>query len=150
MPELTIERVGAAYAALASGDSGEIDRYWDESMRWCVPGQHEMAGWYESRDEFLGFMATVAKRSADSFVMTPITVLVNDQYSADVTRNVGYRGGDTAAVSPYEALDIDVVHLLRWRDGRVVEGRGAIFGDGTTNFDQFWSQLDAAGRRVSD
>jgi hypothetical protein len=36
-------------------------------------------------------------------------------------------------------LDIDVVHVLRWRDGKVIEGRGAIFGDGTTEYDQFWS-----------
>ncbi|MEJ7651977.1 MAG: hypothetical protein WKH64_00750 [Chloroflexia bacterium] len=32
------------------------------------------------------------------------------------------------------------MHVLRWRDGKVVEGRGAIFGDGTTQYDQFWGR----------
>jgi hypothetical protein len=32
------------------------------------------------------------------------------------------------------------VHVLRWRDGKVIAGKGAIFGDGTTEYDQFWSR----------
>ena len=36
-------------------------------------------------------------------------------------------------------LDINVIHYLRWRDGKVIEGRGAIFGDGTAQYDAFWS-----------
>jgi len=148
-PALTAERVGAAYEALASGDEARIDEYWDPDMRWLVPGNHVLAGWYESRDEFLNFMASTAKLSGDSFVMTPVTVLVNDEYSADVTHNEGLRAGaERNATSPYDRLAIDVIHLLRWRDGRVVEGRGAIFGDGTTQFNQFWSQVRPDGTRA--
>jgi len=36
-------------------------------------------------------------------------------------------------------LDIDVIHYLIWRDGKVIEGRGAIFGDGTAQYDAFWA-----------
>src|SRR6266508_2320365 len=38
---------------------------------------------------------------------------------------------------------IDGFHVLRWRDGKVREGKGAIYGDGTTEYDQFWSPRNA-------
>ncbi|WP_068929109.1 nuclear transport factor 2 family protein [Planobispora rosea] len=149
MTAVTPELVDAAYAALGSGDPAQVARYWHEDMRWCVPGNHQLAGWYEGRDAFLGFMERVGKLSGGSFSMERVAVLTGGDYSADVTHNVGRRAGATGAASPYDSLDIDVVHVLRWSDGRVVEGRGAIFGDGTTRFNQFWSQLDAGGARIS-
>ena len=70
--------------------------------------------------------------------------MLADEYSADVTRNIGYRDGDENGQVPYRQLDIDVVHVLRWRNAKVIEGRGAIFGDGTTQYDQFWSRVGAS------
>jgi hypothetical protein len=35
------------------------------------------------------------------------------------------------------------VHVLRWKDGKVLAGKGAIFGDGATEYDQFWSNSPA-------
>ena len=40
-------------------------------------------------------------------------------------------------------MDIEVAHVLRWRDGKVIAGKGAIFGDGATEYDQFWSRSPA-------
>jgi hypothetical protein len=54
--------------------------------------------------------------------------------SCDITHNLGRRAGQDERI-----LDIDVVHFLRWRDGKVIEGRGAIFGDGTARYDEFWA-----------
>jgi hypothetical protein len=66
--------------------------------------------------------------------------MTSDDYSADVTHNLGYRAGyEDVGTVPYTKLDINVVHVLRWRNGQVIEGRGAIFGDGTTQYDQFWA-----------
>ena len=85
-------------------------------------------------------MGTVATLSNNSFVMKPIAVMTSDEYSADVTHNLGFRAGSEGkGTPPYDELDIDVVHVLRWRNGKVIEGRGAIFGDGTTEYDQFWA-----------
>lgn len=138
--QVTPELVGKAYEALGSGDADKIAEFWAEDMVWIVPGHNPLSGVYNGRDAFLGFMGEVGKLSNNSFNMTAVAVMVGEDYSADVTHNVGYRAGhEGTGEVPYTKLDIDVVHVLRWRDGKVVEGRGAIFGDGTTEYDQFWA-----------
>ncbi|PYE54802.1 nuclear transport factor 2 family protein [Deinococcus yavapaiensis] len=147
--KVTPDLVRAAYGALGSGDRAQIEQYWSNDMHWLVPGLHALAGWYKSLDEFLGFMAKTAELSGNSFEMEQVTILTNDEWSADVTHNRGRRAGvPEGDTSPYTNLDIWVIHLLRWRDGKVVEGRGAIFGDGTTRFNEFWSQLLPDGTRL--
>lgn len=150
MAHVTVELVGKAYAALASGDKEKINEYWAEDMNWLVPGHNPLSGWYHGRDAFLAFMGNVGALSNNSFNMEGIAVMVGEDYSADVTHNLGYRAGFDAAngAKPYSKLDIDVVHVLRWRDGKVIEGRGAIFGDGTNEYDQFWSPLGSGGERL--
>jgi pSer/pThr/pTyr-binding forkhead associated (FHA) protein/ketosteroid isomerase-like protein len=135
--DITPEHVGEAYAALASGDMERIKRYWAEDMVWQVPGHNELSGWYYNRSEFLAFMGKVGELSDHSFRMDMIAgkVLVTGDYSVDLTRNRGYRKGETE-----KTMDIEVAHVLRWKDGKVVAGKGAIFGDGTTEYDQFWSR----------
>jgi uncharacterized protein len=141
MPEVTAsitpEHVLKAYGALSSGDLNQIKEYWAEDMVWQVPGHNQLSGWYYGRAEFLVFMGKVGELSAHSFRMDPVAgqVLVAGDYSCDLTRNRGHRA-DRAD----KTMDIEVAHVLRWRDGKVVAGKGAIFGDGTTEYDQFWSR----------
>ena len=134
MANLTSQTVNDAYAALASGDKKRCQQYWADDMVWLVPGHNQLSGLKHGLDEFLGFMQKVGQLSGNSFHMDPIALLITDDYSADVTHNLGHRAGD-----PSRVLDINVVHLLRWRNGKIVEGRAAIFGDGTAQYDQFWS-----------
>lgn len=136
MAMITAEQVAAAYAALASGDRERIRELWAEDMRWLVPGHNQLSGWKSGLEEFLAFMRRVGELTDNSFHMDNLSTTTNEEYSADVTRNQGQRAG-----TPEKRLDIIVVHVLRWRDGKVVEGRGAIMGDGTTQFDQFWSPV---------
>ena len=146
---VTPELVSAAYGALGSGDKEQIRKYWSDDLHWLVPGLHALAGWYIGLDAFLEFMRKTAELSNNSFRMDPITILTNEEFSADVTHNRGHRANaDAESTSPYDYLDISVIHLLRWKDGKVVEGRGAIFGDGTDRFNMFWSQLTSDGHRV--
>jgi uncharacterized protein len=133
-PQVTIERVNDAYEALASGDRERIHEYWADDMIWLVPGHNRLSGRKEGLDAFLGFMAEVARLSGNSFRMDWEAVMIGDNASADVTHNVGHRAEDESRV-----LDIDVIHYLRWRDGKIIEGRGAIFGDGTAQYDAFWA-----------
>ena len=134
MTVLTPEHVGNAYKVLASGDVSLISDYWDEEMVWLVPGHNQLSGWKFGRQAFLDFMAKVGELSGGSFNMSVITIMVNDDYSCDVTNNQGTRAND-----PNKKLNIDVAHVLRWRDGKVIAGKGGIFGDGTAQYDEFWS-----------
>ncbi|HAO31537.1 MAG TPA: nuclear transport factor 2 family protein [Candidatus Competibacter sp.] len=134
MAIITNEQVAAAYAALATGQRSQIAELWAEDLRWLVPGHNQLSGWKNNLDEFIAFMATVGRLSDNSFRMDSIAVMAADNFSADVTRNTGNRAGQAD-----RRLDIDVIHWLTWRDGKVVEGRGAIFGDGTAQYDEFWT-----------
>ena len=148
---VTPEMVVRAYEVLMTGDPAQIAEMWAEDMIWLVPGHNEVSGWYHGRDEFIGFMGEVGQLSGGSFSMTRTTpVCIGEDFSADITRNVGYRAGydESTGQKPYTKLDIDVVHVLRWRDGKVIEGKGAIFGDGTTEYDQFWSPRGENGERL--
>lgn len=144
MSEVTADLVVNAYDALASGDRARIEQYWDTNMVWLVPGHNQLSGLYQGLDQFLEFMGVVGTLSENSFRMERTIIMLAGEYSADVTRNIGYREGDETGQVPYRQLDIDVIHVLRWRDGKIVEGRGAIFGDGTTQYDQFWSRVGAS------
>jgi ketosteroid isomerase-like protein len=132
--KITPELVSQAYQALATGDREHVKQYWAEDMVWEVPGENQLSGWKYSLDEFLAFMQKVTELSGGSFHMSPITILCNEEYSCDVTNNQGTRAGD-----PQRKLNIDVAHVLRWRDGRIIAGRGGIFGNGTALYDEFWS-----------
>ena len=133
MALITPEQVAAAYAALATGQRDQIARHFAEDLRWLAPGHNRVSGWKNNLDEFIEFMATVGRLSDNSFRMDRAAVMTADNFSADVTRNTGHRAGE-----PNRRLDIDVIHWLTWRDGKVIEGRGAIFGDGTAQYDAFW------------
>jgi len=134
MALITSDQVTAAYAALATGQRDQIVQHFAADMRWLVPGHNQLSGWKNNLNEFFEFMATVGRLSDNSFRMDRAALMTADNFSADVTRNTGYRAGE-----PNRRLDIDVIHWLTWRDGKVIEGRGAIFGDGTTQYDAFWA-----------
>ena len=133
MANITAERVQAAYAALGTLDEKIMDEYWDKDMVWLVPGHNPLSGWYHGRTAFINFMKRVVELSGGSFKMQVITITTNEEYSTDITNNQGSRAG-----APDVKLNIDVGHTLRWRNGKVVAGKGGIFGDGTDQYDHFW------------
>jgi ketosteroid isomerase-like protein len=131
--KITPGLVSLAYQALATGDRENIRQYWADDMVWEVPGHNQLSGWKYNLDDFLAFMQKVGELSGGSFHMDPITILCNEEYSCDVTHNAGSRAGNAE-----KELSIEVAHVLRWRDGKVIAGRGGIFGDGTARYDDFW------------
>lgn len=130
---LTEKRVREAYDVLGSGDRQKIEEYWDKDMTWLVPGHNQVSGLKKGLDEFLAFMDKVGFLTDNSFQMSWDRVLITGDTSADIRHNTGHRAGDES-----RQLAIDVVHVLRWREGKVIEGSGLIFGDGTAQFDEFW------------
>jgi len=133
MANIDPELVKKAYGALSTGDEKEVAKYWDENMVWLVPGHNPLSGWYHGRKAFMDFMKRVGELSGGSFHMEVITITTNEEYSTDVTNNQGSRAG-----APDVKLNIDVGHTLRWRNGKVIAGKGGIFGDGTDQYDHFW------------
>ena len=134
MALITPQQVADAYAALATGQRDLIAQHFAEDMRWLVPGHNQLSGWKNNLDEFIQFMARVGELSENSFQMRNIVTMAADDNSADVTNNTGNRAGE-----PNRRLDIDVIHWMQWRDGKVIHARGAIFGDGTAQYDAFWA-----------
>jgi len=151
MEKLTVERVDAAYAALGSLDYDTARAYWSEGARWDCPGNHQYAGWHEGLDAIISFMRKVGEVSGGTWKPEPITVLVNPEagYSVDISRTTAQRAHALTGTSPYERLFVEGAHLLKWEDGRVVEGRGAMFGDTLTNFNLWWSPVAADHSRVA-
>jgi ketosteroid isomerase-like protein/phenylpyruvate tautomerase PptA (4-oxalocrotonate tautomerase family) len=130
---VTKERVEAAYATLASKDRAAIEEYWNQDMVWVAPGESQISGTKKGLNEFLRFMNTVNALSGNSFVMERYGVLVSSDQSVDLSHNTATRAG-----YPDRKLSIEVAHVLQWRDGKIVQGRGAIFGTGTTEYNKFW------------
>ena len=129
-----------AYNALNSSDVSRIKQYWAEEVVWQVPGHNQYSGWYYGLDEFLAFMSQIGELTNHSFKMLPVAgkVLVTGDYSVVLTRNQGNRPD-----MPGKTLDIEVANVLRWHNGKVIAGKGALFGDGTAQYDQFWSRSPA-------
>ncbi|GAA3217101.1 hypothetical protein [Microbacterium terregens] len=71
--------------------------------------------------------------------------------SIDVYRLDGYREhAKEGNHLPYERLQVEGVHMLRW-DGRPdrVEGRSALFADGVTQGNLWWSPVGADRRAAT-
>lgn len=151
MAEVNPERVTHAYQAIATGDRMRIAEFYDEKVRWLVPGEHALAGWYDGLDAFLDMMGRAHKLTGGTFAMVSLHVMTGGDCSADVCRNTGMRlGAAEGARSTFDRLDVLVTHFLRWRDGKIVEGRDGLFGADATAFGQFWSPLSANGNRYLD
>lgn len=151
MADLTPQRVADAYAALLTGDRDRILEYWSEDLRFQMPGNHQFAGWYTGLDDYLQKMAKLSEACGGRIKADTFHVLVDEAQgiSIDVYRLDGYRAhAPEGATSPYERLQVEGVHMLRWENGRIVEGRSALFADGVTRGNLWWSPVGTDGERT--
>ncbi|WP_405877965.1 nuclear transport factor 2 family protein [Streptomyces sp. NBC_01136] len=129
---LTVERVEAAYGALGTGDRVAIEEFWDPELTWQAAGCSRVSRTYRGLDEFIGFLTTMGELSGGSLAMDFVSILVGDATAVALTHNTATRADD-----PARRMDIEEVHFLSWRDGRIVSGRGAMLGGGTAEFEEF-------------
>lgn len=127
-------QVSAALDALWSGQRERMIEYWSPEVRWLVPGHNQFSGWKNNLDEFVDVIGQWARLSENSFQADTTAVMTAEDASANVTHAHGHRAGE-----PQRVLDIDMTFFLRWRDGKIIEGQAAIFGDGTAQYDAFWA-----------
>jgi len=150
MTDITAERVADAWDSLTTGDRERILEFWDENVRFEVPGVHANSGWYEGIDAYLGFFGNLYRLSGGTVHGERTVVLVNPEagHSVDVNRIGATRAGAAAdSTSPWDRFDVDTLHLLRWENGRIVEGHWMVFGSGAEGTRLWWSPLDSAGNR---
>jgi hypothetical protein len=149
--QVTPERVRAAQSAMRSQNRDEILKYWSPDVRFLVPGIHPYAGWREGLTEFMSFHDKLVELSGGSIRMEMFSVLVNeDGYSIDMNRCHATRAGAPEnSTSPYDSMRFEGCDVLKWENGRVVEGYAAIFGDGMTNWNQFLSPVNGEGRHTA-
>ena len=129
---VSAERVQAAYAALGNGDRTTIEEFWAPDMTWQVAGGTRVSGLHIGLDDFLEFVRTMGELTGGSLKADLDHILVSDDTAVILSHNTATRADD-----PSRTLDIDEAQYLRWSGGRIVEGRGAMFGTGTEEFERF-------------
>ncbi|MBN1148252.1 MAG: FHA domain-containing protein [Anaerolineales bacterium] len=139
--QVSAEMVAKAYEALASGDTNRIKEYWDEEIAWLIPGRNPLSGWHRGLDAFIDYLKRVSALTSNNIKTQPVALTVGDGYSASISKVVGYRAGfnENNAQKPNTMLDVELVQTLRWQNGKIIEGRSALFGEGAYEYDQFWS-----------
>ncbi|MFR9795715.1 tautomerase family protein [Streptomyces sp. MS06] len=117
--KVTPERVDAAYAALRSGDAEEVSRYWADDVLWSVPPGGPLAGTRSGLGEFTAYLRKRADPAGGTFHSEGRPALVTGDTTLQLRHDSWVRDDAVHAV--------DRVHLLHWREGRVVAGREAEF-----------------------
>lgn len=103
MADLTRERVDAAYGALMTGDRDKILEFWDENLRFEMPGHHQFSGWYNGLDDYLSKMSKLGEAHGGRFSATTKHVLILPEagVSIDIYELDGYRpGAEEGTTSP--------------------------------------------------
>ncbi|MFD4660987.1 nuclear transport factor 2 family protein [Kitasatospora sp. NPDC058444] len=148
MTEVTPELIEKAYVALISCDRAEAAQYWSEDVRFSVPGRHLQAGWHVGLDALLSFRRALTETAGGNFEVELLTSMISGNQNMDVVHVHAVRpGAPEGSTSPYDVLDARGVQVFHWENGLIVEGHAGFFGDGATNYDQWWSPLDGTGER---
>jgi len=148
MTRVTPELIQQAYIALASEDRDQAVKYWSEDIRFLVPGQHAQAGWRVGLDDFLDLRRALVRASGGTFTAELLHTMIDGDHSMDTFQLSGTRAGAAPdSTSPFDVLDAHGMQVFRWFEGRIVEGHTGFFGDGATNYNQWWSPLGPDGER---
>jgi len=106
--KLDADHLMAAYKAMGSGNRDEILQYWSEDLVFSIPGHSQVAGMCNGLDEYLAFRRKCGELSDHSTSREVATLIVGDDYTADVGALRAHRAED-----PSKTLDIETFHWLR-------------------------------------
>jgi uncharacterized protein len=147
MPELQLtgKSITAAHEALFSGDMEKIRNIWAEDVRFQVASHHPRSGWFYGIDAVLEMVQWFMGITGSSYKMESFATLVNAEtgWTVDASHTYAIReGADPNSLSPYEVLRVDVLYMMRWENGKVVECRVALPGDDANNLVLFLSPVN--------
>jgi len=117
------------FECFANRDPMRLRGLFAEEATWTVPGASSVAGTYRGRTEIFRFLASLRRRTDDTYRSRLIDALGSDDRAAALYRATGTRSG--------VELDIDQVLLFTVRDGVVVQVL-ALPSDPLA-FERFWS-----------
>ena len=146
MSELTGQSIIAAHEALFSGDMDKIRQVWAEDARFQVASHHTKSGWHYGLGAILD-MVQWFQSVTDNYEMKSFATLINNEsgWTVDASHTHGVRpGADPDSTSPYDVLNVDVIYMMRWENGKVVECRVALPGDDANNLVMFTSPVTGA------
>ena len=104
----------AIVTAFAAGDVATAASYYSGDAMFHVNGRGPAAGDHRGFGAFVELFATMAS-TVDSYEQQLLDVIAGDEHSVGLLKTVMTRGDDV--------LESDVVSVLTWRDGKVVDER---------------------------
>jgi uncharacterized protein len=118
------------FRCFAENDPMALRGLFAEDAVWTVPGSSSVAGTYRGRTEILRFLASLRRRTDETYSSRLVDALGSDDRAAALYRASGTRNGIT--------LDIDQVLLFTIENGVVTE-IVALPSDPEA-FERFWAE----------
>jgi uncharacterized protein len=119
-----------SFEALGRSDTEALrDRYFAEDIRWHYPGRGPLAGDYEGLAQVIGLRGRLAELSGGTHRIELHDVIGNDEHVVALQTTRAERAG--------KQLEVNIVHVIHVRDGKVGEVWGH-HGDLHAS-DEFWS-----------
>ncbi len=107
------EVVRAGYAALRSGDLGELRKYYDADVVLHVPGRSGLAGEHKGPERLMELWGTLAELTGGTLRLEAHDLLASDDHVVVLISEHAERNG--------RSLDDDVVQICHVRNGKVTE-----------------------------
>lgn len=125
--DTNLKLVEEGYAAFGRGDMETVTRLFHADMIWHALRLGELSGDKVGRDAVFAFFGKTMELTQGSFSVTSEEILASDTTAAVVCHSRARRNG--------RELDDQQVHLLRIRDGQVVE----VWQYAGPSADDFWA-----------
>src|SRR3954453_769558 len=109
----------AIIAAFSAGDVATAGSYYTDDAMFHINGRGPVAGDHRGFGAFVEMFAAMAS-TIDSYEQQVLDVIGGDEHSVGLLKTVMTRGD--------EILESDVVSVLTWRDGKVVDGGIVVVG----------------------
>lgn len=108
-----LERARMGYAAFAEGDIDTVASVMADDIVWHVPGDHQLSGDYEGKEEVLGFFGRLMQETEGTFVNDIHDLLANDEHGVALVEASATRNG--------KSISDKNIHVFHMRDGKMTE-----------------------------
>jgi hypothetical protein len=116
------------FEAFGRRDGAAVAAMFDHDVVWQVGGRNRMTGRYEGWRHVVSFLRRTTQETNDTYRSRLRWAAADDAQGVAVYQATGQRNG--------RSLDIDMVLLCRFRQGRIAEVTAAPVD--SVRFDEFW------------